>query len=275
MTASDISLPSKRPAVYAHRGSSTVMPENTCAAYDWALAQGADVLETDVRLSAQGTLFMFHDEQLNRTTNGTGPVKDADDAEILALDAAYHFVNTDGSSLRDQDIGLITLATLFERYPNTRINIDIKDNSQRAVDEIVRLIRHFDRTRLTTVGSFHTKVIRSLRALAPEVRTAALKEEVAQLYFGRLLPGSSPMAHNTRIEKPYKALQIPLRYYGIPLTKTAFIAHCRKIGMDLVYWTVNEQEEMEKLTALGVDGIVTDRPDLAKEVVGDGSVFAW
>jgi len=275
MTASDISLPSKRPAVYAHRGSSTVMPENTCAAYDWALAQGADVLETDVRLSAQGTLFMFHDEQLNRTTNGTGPVKDADDAEILALDAAYHFVKTDGSPLRGQSIGLITLDTLFEKYPDTRINIDIKDNHQRAVDETVRLIRHYDRAMLTTVGSFHTKVILSLRRLAPEVRTAALKEEVAQLYFGRLLPGSNPIAHNSSTDKPYQALQIPLRYYGIPLAKKGFINHCRKIGLDLVYWTVNERTEMEELTALGVDGIVTDRPDLAKEVVGDGSVLLW
>ena len=275
MPAHETSQPRTRPAIYAHRGSSTVMPENTCAAYDWALALGSDVLETDVRLSAQGTLFMFHDEKLDRVTNGTGPIGKADDTQISALDAAYHFVKPDGTSMRDQGINLISLDELFVRYPDTRINIDIKDNHQRAVDEIVRLIRHYNRTALTTVGSFHTKMIRSLRAVAPEIRTAALKEEVASLYFGRVLPGSGHAKSDASIKRPYKALQMPLRYYGIPLTTKKFIALGRSLGLDLVFWTVNEKEEMEKLLSLGVDGIVTDRPDLAKEVVGEGAVKSW
>jgi len=265
----------KRPAIYAHRGSSSQMPENTAPAYDWALACGADVLETDVRLSAQGTLFMFHDERLGRITNGSGRVASASDAELATLDAAYNFVNADGSSMRDQGIGLLSLDAMFAKYPDTRINIDIKDNNQRAVDEIVRLIRHYDRTELTTVGSFHTNDILSLRAMAPEVRTAALKEEVARLYFGRMLPGRKAATEAALTERPYKALQMPLRYFGIPLTTEKFIAHGKTLGLDLVFWTVNERKGFQKLQTLGVDGIVTDRPDLAKEVLGDGTVNAW
>lgn len=275
MPESNTSEALKRPAIYAHRGSSTEMPENTCAAYDWALALGSDVLETDVRLSAEGTLFMFHDDKLDRVTNGSGLIGNAKDADISALDAAFHFVKPDGSSLRNQDIGLITLDTMFAKYPDTRINIDIKDNHQRAVDEIVRLIRHYNRAALTTVGSFHTKVIVSLRAMAPDIRTAALKEEVARLYFGRALPGSNSAVDGTSIDRPYKALQMPLRYYGIPLTTKKFIALGKSLGLDLVYWTVNEKQEMEKLKALAVDGIVTDRPDLARKILGEGTVNPW
>jgi len=174
-----------------------------------------------------------------------------------------------------RELALLTLDNLFASYPHTRINIDIKDNNQRAVEEVVRLIRHYDRAELTTVGSFHTNDILSLRAMAPEIRTAALKEEVARLYFGRMLPGASPATDAALIERPYKALQMPLRYFGIPLTTPKFIALGKALELDLVFWTVNERKGLEKLQALEVDGIVTDRPDLAKEVLGDGTVNTW
>jgi len=76
----------KRSTIYAHRGSSIVMPENTLLAYEWALAQGADVLETDVRLSRDGTLHMFHDEGLSRITETSGLVLDVSDDDLNALD---------------------------------------------------------------------------------------------------------------------------------------------------------------------------------------------
>jgi len=219
-----------RPAIYAHRGSSIVMPENTIQAYEWALAQGADVLETDIRLSSDGTLFMFHDEDL--------------------------------SSLRGSGVRLITLEELFTRFPDVPINIDIKDNIEQAAIETARLIEAYDRLDLTTVGSFHTNVITHLRGIAPLVRTAALKGEVANLYFGRCLPRK--VSHCC-----FCALQIPQTYMSLPLATRAFVEYGKSLGIEMVFWTVNDVADMQRLWDLGVDGIVTDYPDLAYELFND------
>ncbi len=251
-----------RPAIYAHRGSSIVMPENTIQAYEWALAQGADVLETDIRLSSDGTLFMFHDEDLSRITQASGPVLSASDDELCALDAAYHFTDDKGQSLRGSGVRLITLEELFTRFPDVPINIDIKDNIEQAAIETARLIEAYDRLDLTTVGSFHTNVITHLRGIAPLVRTAALKGEVANLYFGRCLPRK--VSHCC-----FCALQIPQTYMSLPLATRAFVEYGKSLGIEMVFWTVNDVADMQRLWDLGVDGIVTDYPDLAYELFND------
>jgi len=247
---------SDRPAIYAHRGSSIVMPENTIPAYEWALAQGADVLETDVRLSRDGTLFMFHDDELSRITQGSGLVLDASDDSLNALDAAYHFTDDEGQSLRSSGIGLTTLEELFTHFPDVPINIDIKDNIEQAANETARLIEAYDRFALTTVGSFHTNVIAHLRKVAPRIRTAALKSEVANLYFGRCIPRKVSNCC-------FCALQIPQTYMHLPLATRAFVEYGKSLGIEMVFWTVNDVADMQRLWNLGVDGIVTDYPDRA------------
>ena len=251
-----------RPAIYAHRGSSILMPENTLPAYEWALAQGADVLETDVRLSRDGTLFMFHDDSLSRITQSSGLLLNASDEDLHALDAAYHFTDESGQSQRDSGVSLITLEELFTRFPDVPINIDIKDNLKQAVTETARLIEAFDRFALTTVGSFHSDVIVHLREVAPLVRTAALKGEVAKLYFGRCLPRKVSNCC-------FCALQVPVSYMQLPVATRAFIKYGKSLGLEMVFWTVNEVADMQRLWDLGVDGIVTDYPNVAFELFND------
>lgn len=266
------------PAIYAHRGSSIMAPENTLPAYQWSLDQGCDVLETDIRMSSDGCLFMFHDATLERTTNGHGALADASSAQLKSLDAAYRFLAPEEQITRAWQVSLLTLEELFASYPKTRINIDIKDKTSKAADEVIRLIDQFDRQAITIVGSFHTDVIIHLRRKAPHIRTAALQQEVAQLYFGRFLGSFGPTAskrlkQDTRAMKPYtafEALQIPVIWRGLRLATPSFVRFGQSHGYEMVYWTVNDEATLKRLQTLGVDGVVTDRTDIARRVFASG-----
>ena len=261
---------SRAPAIYAHRGSSIMAPENTLPAYEWALEHGSDVLETDIRLSRDGCLFMFHDEHLERTTDGNGRVADTMSSSLKRLNAAAHFARPGEQLVRPWRVSLLTLEELFASYPAVRINIDIKDNSKDAANELIRLIEQFGRYELTTVGSFYRDVMVYLRNKAPTIRTAAVKEEVAQIYFGRfagpIKPDcAKPVDAKTR-PQPFEALQIPTSWHGIRLATPAFVRFGQQLGYEMVYWTINDEHTMKRLQSIGVDGVVTDRPDIAHQV---------
>jgi len=274
-----------RPLIYAHRGSSMLAPENTLEAYLWSLEQGADVLETDIRISADGCLFMFHDETLERTTNGSGRFIDADSAQLKTLDASCGFLTPEATGGDNQGnrfpanglqhIELLTLQELFEALPSTWINIDIKDDLQTAADALIRLIQQYDRVATTTVGSFHKDVMLYLRQQAPEIRTAALKNEVMTLYFERFNPfrrqPTSSHAQQPVVIPPtaaFHALQIPVQWRGIQLATPTFVNHVQRLGYEVVFWTVNDEATLVRLAELGVDGVVTDLPGLARDIFG-------
>ncbi len=239
--------------VYAHRGSTVLAPENTEVAFQLALDYGADVLEIDVRLSRDGHVVVIHDERVERTCNGHGKVLDLNLKDLKKLDAAYRFRNLESRSFANQGIRLMTLPELFERFPHTRINIDIKDNTQSAAQAVTQAIDHAGCQALVNVGSFHAQALNYFRTAAPGVSTAASQREVADLYFKR-----------GRVCSPkYRYLQIPTRYFGIPLATPAFIAHAQDRQINVVYWTINTPEAMQTLIDRGVNGLVTDRVDLA------------
>lgn len=246
--------------VYAHRGSAVLAPENTVAAFELALGFGADVLETDVRLSRDGVVFVTHDERLERTTDGRGRVRDHPADTLARLDAGYRFVDPDGRPARGTGVGLATLEELLARYPETRVNVDIKDPDGRAADAVAAVLARAAAEARVTVGSFHPAVLARFREVAPDVATAASRREVAELYFGRFLPAAAAGT------PPYRWLQIPPRWLGIPLATRAFIDAARSRGVGTVYWTINEPSAMRALLERGASGIVTDRPDLAREV---------
>ncbi len=270
----------RSPAIYAHRGSSIMAPENTLPAYEWSLEHGSAVLETDVRLSRDGCLFMFHDENLERTTDGSGLVADTTASRLKQLNAAAKFHRPGDPVARPWCVSLLTLEELFASYPTVPITIDIKDNSSTAADEVIRLVKRFERYELTVVGSFFSEVILYLRKKAPEIKTAALIHEVAQLYFGRFakigklakLEKMAKPAGLTSVKKEgdptgsFQALQIPMSWYGIRLATHQFVRYGQQLGYDMVYWTVNDEATLKRLQQLGVDGVVTDRPDIAQRI---------
>lgn len=239
--------------VYAHRGSSMLAPENTAVAFDLALSFGADVLEIDVRLSRDNVVFVAHDSRVDRTCNAQGEFSSLTTVELKKLHAGWHFSNLDGKTFKEKKVELITLDELFERYPDTRINIDIKDNSKEAAQAVAKSIERAAAQSRVNVGSFHANALNHFRLSLPGVTTAASQAEVAKLYFGRGM--------NRAVAFQY--LQIPTEYYGIPLSSPRFIKFAQQRNISAVYWTINEPEHMKTLISRGVDGIVTDRVDIA------------
>ena len=244
--------------VYAHRGSTVLAPENTLEACELALWYGADVLEIDVRLSRDCHVIVIHDARVDRTCNGQGAVADMTLAELKRLDAAFHFTDPTGESCRGRSIHLATLDELFARFPDTRINIDIKDNTPEAAQAVAACIAAATRHTTVNVGSFHAATVEHFRSLAPEVTTTATQREVANLYFRR----------RRVLRIPYSYLQIPISYFGLPLATRPLIRRARELGINVVYWTINTPEQMVSLLDKGANGIVTDRVDIACALLG-------
>ncbi len=244
--------------LYAHRGSTLLAPENTIPAFDIALKYGADVMEIDVRLSRDGEVIVIHDERVDRTCNARGRVLDMGLAELKKLDAGYHFTDMEGRSYRGNGTQLLTLADLFDLLPHTAINVDIKDNSKDAAWAVAKVIERSNRIDNVNVGSFHEQAVAHFRKRLPEVTTAGTRSETAHLYFKRGLYKTIA----------FEYLQIPMRYFGIPLATRSFIQHASQRDIKTVFWTINKVEDMQLLIDRKVTGLVTDRMDIAGALLG-------
>ncbi len=251
------SLNTGQPMLFAHRGSALLAPENTVAAFDFALKHDCHVLETDVRVSRDGTVMVTHDETLERTTNGAGRVRDANLSDLKKLDAGYRYRDEKGNRYSGPTLELLTLDELFERYPGVGINIDIKDNNAAAAVAVANVVERYAASHWINVGSFHANVINHFRQLAPSISTTATRQEVARLVFGK-----GPVS-----AVPYRILQIPVSYWGIQLGRKPLISKVQRAGAKIVYWTINDVGKMNRLLDNGADGIVTDRTDIARALL--------
>ena len=237
------SLASHRPLVFAHRGGSKIGPENTIAAFDRGLAAGADGLELDVHLSRDGIVVIHHDRLLDRTTRARGDIGSRTAADLAELDVP-------------------TLREVLERYSTARIIIEMKEARSAlacAVVEDVRRARASDRVCL---GSFGVTALRAARKAAPEIATSAGGFEVRiALYRSwiRLSPGSVP----------YEAFQVPETSGRTRVVSPRFVALAHRAGLAVHVWTVDEPDDIRRLLDWGVDGIISDRPDVAVEVVAE------
>lgn len=235
-------------------------PENTFTAFDVSLQASADVLEIDVRLSRDEQLIVIHDERVDRTTEGSGSVKDYTLQRLKNLDAGYRFEDERGKIFRGKKIELPTLLELYEAYPQVIVNIDIKDKRYLAARLVAKAIERAGAEKRTVVASFHGNVLRYFRQISPHIATSATFKEVLGLY----LPGihqKIAQSHEKAI-----ALQIPVRYGTLRLDTQRFIDSIHGNGQLANFWTVNDPAHMRLLLERGADGIVTDRPDLALEV---------
>jgi len=257
------------PLLLAHRGSSLLAPENTSIAFDLALSHGSDVLEIDVRLSRDQNVIVTHDATVDRTSNGTGRVADLSLSQLKALDAGYRFSDLSAKSYKGQGAHFMTLAELLNQYPDTNINIDIKDKSEKAAYSVAQLLNNSDVIHRVNVGSFHASVVHEFRRHAPMVSTAATQKEVARLYARSLLPKPSITRQPITKQLEFNAMQIPRYYRGIPLATKRFIHFSQSLGVPAMYWTINDPKIMKRLLDIGAAGIVTDRTDLAATVFSE------
>jgi glycerophosphoryl diester phosphodiesterase len=227
--------------VFAHRGGSKLGPENTTVAFDRGLAAGADGLELDVHLSRDGIAVVHHDVMLDRTTRARGPLAQRTAAELAAFDVP-------------------ALADVLARYPTTPIIIELKQRESALAEAVVRDVRHAGATGRVCLGSFSVSALRAARALAPEIATSGGRFEVRVALY-RSWVGLSP----GRVA--YRAFQVPETSGKTRVVSPRFIQLAHKAGLTVQVWTVDEPDDMRRLLGWGVDGIISDRPDVAVEVV--------
>jgi glycerophosphoryl diester phosphodiesterase len=259
-------LAHSEPLFFAHRGGSKLAPENTLPAFEQGLAFGADALELDIQTTREGELVVIHDSTLDRTTNGTGLVASCSLDEVRGLDAGYRFTPDGGKSFpfRGRGITVPTVREVFERFPRTRVNIDLKESSPAREERLWALIRELgaeDRV-LVASGDLHEPIVRFRRISGGRVASSASATEVRTF----VLASAARVAW--RLRPAYDALQVPPSYRGVPIVTRRNVEAAHALGIQVHVWTIDTREEMERLLRLGVDGLMTDRPDLLAQVLG-------
>lgn len=236
-----------RPIVLAHRGGADLNLENSPTAFAAAARQGITYVETDIRATSDGVAVLMHDSTLQRTTNGTGEVASLPWPAMAEL------------RLKNGD-PIPSLARMLQEFPDLAWNIDVKcDDAVLPLLGTLGAERAWDRV---AIASFSGSRLRRLRQLAGgRLATATTPAEVARIRLGltsglKLGPGL------------VAAAQVPPQFWGVPLVTPQFVRNAHQIGMAVHVWTINDPQKMRELLDLGVDGLVTDRPDLAQQILG-------
>ena len=252
------------PLVIAHQGGDGVWPGETMLAYQNAVDLGVDVLEMDIHITKDGELILMHDETVDRTTDGTGEIESMTLTDLKKLDAAYDWSPDEGKTFpyRGQGIQVATLEEIFQAFPEMRMTIEIKKTNSSMAKPFCDLIREYNMQDKVLVASFHDERLKEFRTECPEVATSSAKNEttVFVLLTKAFLGGFySPI---------FYSLQVPEESGGITVMTPAFVraAHARNLAVEP--WTINDEETMRKFIEWGVDGIITDRPDILMEVLG-------
>ncbi|MHA2043037.1 MAG: glycerophosphodiester phosphodiesterase [Candidatus Thorarchaeota archaeon] len=255
-----------RPLIMGHRGDPSKAPENTMRALKAALEVGVDFLESDIRLTRDNELVLFHDEDLRRTTGVSGSVRERSLEELRQIDFGRMFTQ-DGETypFRDKGLSVVSLREAFAELPHARFNLDIKDSDRRAPHVLAEVLEEYDRLSTVTIASFIPEQMKLFREIAPDAITSAHPKEVRSFILGTRFRALSLFSRNIQ----YQAFQVPIKYGSTSVINERFVeqAHKRRIAVHV--WTINDRDEMEWLIDLGVDGIFTDEPALMREVLSD------
>ncbi len=255
----------QRPLVIAHADDSgtSPWPGDTHLFLENAANMGVDVLEMNIHMSADGEIVLMHDETVDDTTNGTGLIKEMKFVDLQKLDAAYDWTQDGGRTypFRGQGVRIPSLSSVFERYPGYPMIIEIKQTAPPVGPRLCELIRSYSAESNAIVAAFSDSAVQEFRAACPEVATAAASGETRRYVILSMLFLVNPIA------PPFQAFQVPLESGGITVVKTSFINTAHRQNIEIHPWTINDPLEMRRLIDLGVDGIMTDRPDLLMAIL--------
>ena len=255
------------PWLVAHRGGSLLAPENTLPAFEQAEALGADVIETDVRLSRDGVVMVFHDADTARITGRPGTIEGRTRAELEGLDAAFGFSLDGGRTFpwRGRSVRIPVLADVLARFPRMRFNVEAKGREAALAEALARVLEAAGREDSVAVGAADGRQARRLARLLPRYARYP-STPAAMLHFlasrWRWLAFLGPAGHDLAA--------LPVRWHGIPVATPRLIRYFHGRRMAVQFWTVDDEAGMRRLLALGADGIMSDRPDLLKRVLGRG-----
>jgi glycerophosphoryl diester phosphodiesterase len=243
------------PLAFAHRGGAGDWPENTMEAFTGAYKLGFRYLETDVHLASDGTIVAFHDAELGRVSEMKGRIAQLRWSEIQSIRV------TNGGNGAGR---IPTMQELLIRFPDAKFNIDMK--SDEVVLPLLKLIkdhRAFDRVCL---ASFYDRRIKQVATLSGEkCCTSAGRLATARSVFRgvglSLPPSKSPV------------LQVPLYRYGVKVITQEFIDRAHKDGKKVHVWTIDDPQQIHWLLDIGVDGIMTDKPRVLKQVFVERNIW--
>jgi glycerophosphoryl diester phosphodiesterase len=241
----------RAPWIIAHRGASGHAPENTMAAFRRAIELGAGFIETDLRLTRDARFVAFHDPNLERTTNGSGAVKDFSLAELRKLDAGMWF----DRQFMDQRIPTLDEVLAFARKHDVVFYLEIKYDSATGMHHaLVGALESVEIASRTVVISFDPSTLASLRRLT------------AALMLGLLVESDTGDSVKTAVS--VGARQLCPR---ADLVTRELVDRAHAADLHVVTWTVNDADKMRAAIEAGVDGIMTDLPDRLRAVVEDMS----
>jgi glycerophosphoryl diester phosphodiesterase len=255
-SASILTDPAARPVI-AHRGDSAHFPENTLPSFDHALELGVDAIEFDLRVSRDGEVVIIHDETVDRTTNGSGPVASFSLAELKALDAGARFSRDDGQTFpfRGQGLTIPTFDEMLSRYRSIPLLIEVKLSE--AAPGALTLLEHHEAMRRVVLDSTDFRAIEPFRGTS--ITTGASLRDIVAILPGTMI--GLPLG-----QVPYRAFCIPLWYNGIPVPARRLARTARKAGIPTHVWTVNDASVAEELWRSGINGIISDDPGTMLDV---------
>ncbi len=262
----------------AHRGASVEFPPNTLEAFWRAVEIFPDcLLETDIRKTRDGRAVILHDSSVAVKTDGKGFAKAHSLEEIKQLDAGYKITFDGGKTFpfRGKGFRIPALEEVLREFPGSLFSFDIKDNDPVFARRVMVEIGKHGAMERVIMGSFHPRIVINIRREFPEVATSFQRNELYRFLF----------LFKTGLSRLYRpagdVLMIPEFYYGgsseyrpnfrfrngIRIVTRRFIDSAHDMGLPLMVWTINDGENMKRLIDWGVDGIVTDYPDLLRQVL--------
>jgi glycerophosphoryl diester phosphodiesterase len=235
------------PLAFAHRGGASEAPENTMPAFERAVELGYRYLETDVHVTRDGVLLAFHDDHLDRVTDGSGAIADLPWDVVRAA-------RVDGRE------PIPRFEELLTAWPDVRINVDAKHDA--AVEPLAEVLLRTGAIDRVCVAAFSDKRIARVQSLVGHaVCTSMGPRQVAQLVAtSRGLPGG-------RRNLMAPCAQVPTHQGPVPLVTERFVAAAHQRGIQVHVWTIDDPAEMARLLDLGVDGLMTDRPQDLKDLL--------
>lgn len=281
------------PLVIAHRGGAQVAPENTMAAFDLAFAApiSAEVVELDIHTSADGELVVIHDRAVDRVTgegNGCGTEQDTEEetfgtvlvqettlADLQAFDAGYCFEDPDAGEsapdderypYRGQGILIPSLREVLGAHATQRFIIEVKQQEPSLVDALVDLLEELDRFDSVCFLDFDEDVTAEYRTAAPDHACVSLSSEGIRCWASEAI-----MPFGGGACEDYDLGMVPHENGGFDLKRDRFVSNLQALGMPVFMWTINEDDLMHEVLDLGVDGVVTDRPDGLRTIIDGGS----
>ncbi len=241
------------PLAFAHRGGALEAAENTWTSFRHARDLGYRYIETDVHATADGVVVTIHDEDLARTTERQGLIREKNWAELSAV------------RLHGSEDPIPRLDDVLASWPDLRWNIDAKHDS--VVGPLIETIHRSGAVDRVCVTSFSDRrLARIRRALGPGLCTGMGPAASTALRLASVLPQGAARSIGGRLGA-FGAAQVPVRQGRVPVVDRRLVETAHRLGVQVHVWTVDDSASMERLLDLGVDGIMTDRPSALKDVL--------